>query len=183
MLQLNFHPFPELETERLLLRQITTDDAAEIFFLRSDEGVMRYIDRERAQSIQDAEAFIKKISADIDSNDSIIWALALKEHPMKLIGTICLWHFQKEHFRAETGYVLIPEFWKKGIMKEALVKALDYGFDTVGLHSIEAHIHPDNAASAALLEATGFEREAYYKENFYFRGRFLDTAVYSKLQS
>ena len=183
MLQTNFHPFPELKTERLLLRKITLDDAAEIFFLRSDEDVMMYIDRERAKSIKDAEEFIKSITKDVDANNAIMWAIGLNETPRKLIGSICLWQFQKEHYRAETGYVLSPEFWRKGIMKEALLKVMDFGFQTMKLHSIEAHISPDNAASAALLESTGFKKEAYFKENFYFRGKFLDTAVYSKLQS
>ena len=183
MLQVNFHPFPELETGRLLLRKITPQDAPEIFFLRSNADVMKYIDRERAKSVKDAEEFIKKIINDILANDAIIWSIDLKENPGKLIGTICLWQFQKEHFRAETGYVLHPDHWRKGYMKEALEKVLDFGFDTLKLHSIEAHIAPANTASATLLESTGFVREAYFKENFYFRGNFLDTAVYSKLKN
>ena len=136
MLQVNFHPFPELETGRLLLRKITPQDAPEIFFLRSNADVMKYIDRERAKSVKDAEEFIKKIINDILSNDAIIWSIDLKENPGKLIGTICLWQFQKEHFRAETGYVLHPDHWRKGYMKEALEKVLDFGFDTLKLSRI-----------------------------------------------
>ena len=49
------------------------------------------------------------------------------------------------------------------------------------LRSIEAHINPVNAGSAAILEKMGFVREAYFKEDFYFRGKFLDSAVYSLL--
>jgi ribosomal-protein-alanine N-acetyltransferase len=50
------------------------------------------------------------------------------------------------------------------------------------LHSIEAHINPANAPSAALLEKKGFIREAYFKEDYFFRGQFFDSAVYSLLQ-
>ena len=181
MLQTAFHPFPELKTDRLLLRRITMDDAAAVLFLRSDKDVMRFIDREPAKSLKDAEDFIKRINKDIDDNVVIQWAITLMDNPGKLIGTICLWQFQQEHYRAETGYVLMPDQWRKGIMKEALLKVLDYGFKTLGLHSIEAQISPGNSASAALLESTGFTREGYFKEDFYFRGNFLDTAVYSKL--
>jgi ribosomal-protein-alanine N-acetyltransferase len=77
--------------------------------------------------------------------------------------------------------MLHPDFWRKGIMKEAVLAAIDYGFNTMKLHSIEAHINPANAASAAVLEATGFVREAYFKEDFYYKGKFTDSAIYSLL--
>ncbi len=112
-----------------------------------------------------------------------MWAISLNKEPARLIGTICYWHFQKEHYRAEIGYALHTDFWRKGIMKEAILKVLDYGFNNLKLHSIEAHIDPANNGSAAILESTGFVKEAYFKESFYFRGQFLDTAIYSKLQT
>ena len=88
----------------------------------------------------------------------------------------------KEHYRAEIGYVLDPAYWRKGIMKETILRTLDYGFSTLGLHSVEARINPHNIASASVLESTGFVREAYFKEDFFHRGKFEDTAVYSRLQ-
>jgi ribosomal-protein-alanine N-acetyltransferase len=51
------------------------------------------------------------------------------------------------------------------------------------LHSIEAHINPANTASATLLGKTGFTREAYFKEDFFFKGEFINTAIYSLLVS
>lgn len=182
MPDLHFHPFPELETDRLLLRKMMSGDAAQIFFLRSDETVMQFIDKERMVTIKEAEDFIKRINDDIDANAAIQWAIALKENPGKLIGTICLWHIRKEHYRAEIGYALHPHFWRKGIMKEAILKVIDHGFSTMQLHSIDANINPNNTASAAILESTGFVREAYFKEDFFFRGKFLDTVIYSRLQ-
>jgi len=66
-------------------------------------------------------------------------------------------------------------------MKETIIKTLEYGFSALGLHTVEARINPHNIASAALLESTGFVREAYFKEDFFHRGQFEDTAVYSRL--
>ena len=182
MLQLNFTPFPELRTERLLLRRITVADAREIFFLRSDAAVLQYLSKEPATTIDDAVAFIDKVNDNIDSNDNIMWAIVLQDEPALVIGTICYWRLQKEHYRAEIGYALHPNYWRKGIMKEAILKVLSYGFDAMQLHSVEARINPHNIASAALLEATGFVREAYFKEDFCFNAKFEDTAVYSILQ-
>jgi ribosomal-protein-alanine N-acetyltransferase len=182
MLQPNFTPFPGLSTARLLLRRLTIEDAPEVFFLRSDPEIMQFLSREPATTIKEAEDFIFKINNDIDNNEAIMWAIVLKENPANVIGNICFWRILKEHYRAELGYVLHPECWRKGIMKETILKTIEYGFSTLGLHSMEARINPKNDASAAVLESTGFVREAYFKEDFFHRGKFEDTAVYSRLQ-
>jgi ribosomal-protein-alanine N-acetyltransferase len=173
MLRTDFHPFHELETARLFLRRITMDDAGEIFFLRSNEIILQFINKEPATTIKDAEDFIKRINDDIDAGEVIMWAITLKDNPGKLIGTICFWRLQKENYRAEIGYVLHPGFWKKGIMKEAILKAIEYGFTEMRLHSIEVRINPNNNASAAILKSTGFVQEAYFKEDFFSRILFL----------
>jgi ribosomal-protein-alanine N-acetyltransferase len=182
MLQLNFSYFPELKTERLLLRRISEDDAPDIFVLRSDEDVLRYVGKEPAKTIEDAEKFIRTVDEGLHSTNAVMWGIALKNDLARLIGTICLWNIQKENYRAEIGYVLHPEFWRKGIMKEAIQQVIEYGFKKMGLHSIEARIHADNKASAAILEATGFLKEGLLKEEFCFRGKFSDTVIYSQLQ-
>jgi ribosomal-protein-alanine N-acetyltransferase len=182
MLQPGFTPFPELKTKRLLLRKMTMNDAPEIFFLRSDENVLKYIGKEPAGSIKEAEEFIERINAVVDANETIMWAITLGDNPGKTIGTICYWHLQPENYRAEIGFVLHPEQWRKGIMIEAILKVLEYGFGVMKLHSIEARISPENTASAAILEATGFIKEAHLKEEFYFKGDFFDTIIYSRLQ-
>ena len=182
MLSPNFSPFPEIQTERLLLRRMTTNDAAEILYLRSSEDVMKYIDRERTKSIEDAKLFLDKIDVSVKTNNGIMWGITLKEEPHKLIGNIGYWRLIKEHYRAEVGYMLHPSYWKKGIMKEALLRVIDFGFDEMKLHSIEANINPGNAASAMLLESTGFIKEAYFKEDYFFNGAFHDTIIYSRLK-
>ena len=183
MLEVNFHPFPELKTERLLLRRMIKDDAAEIFFLRSDAEVLKFIGKEPAQTIEEAEDFIRQIDHGIEANELIMWGIAMQDEPQQLIGTICIWKIRKEHYRAETGYVLHPLYWRKGIMKEALQKVIEHGFDVMKLHSMDALVTAGNIASAAVLEATGFIREAYFREDYSFRGKFYDTVVYSRLQS
>lgn len=181
MLDPVFSPFPEIRTQRLLLRCIEKTDAPQILFMRGDESVMQYIDRERTKTLIEAEEWIQNVKDALDTNEGINWAIALKDDPGTLIGTIGFWRLIKQHYRAEVGYMLHPAHWNKGITKEALQAVIHYGFTAMDLHSIEAHINPDNIASASLLEKTGFTREAYFKEDFYFRGKFIDTAVYSLL--
>jgi ribosomal-protein-alanine N-acetyltransferase len=183
MLEISFTPFPVLSTERLLLREIADPDAHQVFLLRSDKTAMAFLDKPLMQSVTEASLLIKKIIADTTTNDGITWAIALKEIPDVLIGTIGLWRFMKEHYRAEIGYMLLPGYFKKGYMKEAITEVIKFGFSSINLHSIEAHINPANVGSAAVLKSTGFTQEAYFRENFYFNGVFKDTAIYSLVKA
>lgn len=180
MLTLNFDPYPVLSTERLVLRELSEEDVNEIFFLRSDKRVLQYLDRAPAKSIEEVLNFIRMIKDLQNNNESILWGITLKEDN-KLIGTICFWNIAKEHYRSEIGYVMHPDFYGKGIMNEALAAVLDYGFTTMKLHSVEANIHPQNAASIKLLKRNNFVQEGYFKENYFSNGKFSDSAIYSLL--
>lgn len=182
MLTLNFTPFPLIATNRLVLRQLDKSDVNEIFFLRSDPGVMKFIDRAPAKSTEEAFIFIEKIN-DLQKNvEGITWAITLKEDT-KLIGTICFWNIQKEHYRAEIGYVLHPGFQGKGIMQEAMTEVIKFGFEVMKLHSIEANTNPNNTSSIRLLERNKFIREGYFRENYFYNGKFYDSVVYALLAS
>lgn len=180
MLSLNFSPFPTLHTERLVLREVNIGDAAEIFFLRSNEQVLQYLDKQPATSVEEAAAFIQRIREDQAKTAGILWGITVKNSP-EIIGTAGFWQMQKEHYRAEIGYALHPGFQGRGIMNEALKAVLAYGFETMKLHSVEANINPANSASRKLLEKNGFIKEAYFKENYFFNGRFIDSEIYSLL--
>lgn len=181
MLQSNFVLFPEIKTERLFLRKLNEQDVHQILLLRSNNDVMKYIDREKAKDLKDAADFLKMIDDSLDTGNGILWGIELNEKPCLIIGYICYWRLVKEHYRAEVGYMLLPEFWNKGIMKEALSEVILFGFDKMKLHSIEGRINPGNKTSASLLISTGFIKEAYFKEDYYFNGEFGDTEVYSRL--
>ncbi|MFV8376102.1 GNAT family N-acetyltransferase [Flavobacterium sp. LB1P71] len=180
MLTINFNPFPNLETERLLLRRIDANDVNEIFALRSNSETMKYIPRPLVKTTEDALEHIAMIDAKIETNEGINWAITLKDDP-KLIGLIGHYRIKPEHFRAEIGYMLLPEFNGKGIIPEAVKEAIRYGFEVMQLHSIEAIIHPENFGSEKVLQKSGFVKEAHLKENEFYDGRFLDTVIYSIL--
>ena len=178
MLLLNFNPFPCFSTERLILRRMTEKDDNEIFFLRSDPQMLQFLDRDPAKSIDEARQWIDTINEGINKNENIAWGIALKGDD-KLIGTITFWNIQKQHYRAEIGYALNTDFQGRGLMHEAMTAILDYAFNTLKIHSVEANVNPGNAASIKLLERNGFVREAYHRENHYYNGHFLDSAIYS----
>jgi ribosomal-protein-alanine N-acetyltransferase len=155
MLHVNFTPFPTLATDRLVLREIEKEDANEIFILRSDERVNEFVVRPKANSVEDANEFINKIQSGITKNELVMWAITLKNEP-KLIGTIVYWNFNKENYKAEIGYELLPAFHGMGIMQEALLKVIEFGFKKMKLKTIEAYIHPNNYKSIKLSVKNNF---------------------------
>lgn len=183
MLSLNFSPFPFIETERLFLRNLSLNDLPELYSLRTNERVTFHLNRAPDKSLEATKAKLEEIVHLQEKNDAVFWVITLKENPAKMIGNIGYWHIVKEHYRAEVGYLLHPDHWQKGIMKEALVSVVEYGFLKMNLHSIEANINPANTASGKLLESCGFNKEAYHKENFFYDGVFYDTIIYSRLSS
>ena len=163
---MKFKPFPEIKTERLILRKIEASDCDVILFLRSDKTVNKFIERPASKTTKnkaDALKFIKKISDGIENNEFISWGITLRNNP-EIIGTICLWNFSKNKKNAEIGYDLDPVFQKKGIMSEALNCILDFGFSELNLDKIEAFTHRENEDSKRLLEKNGFNLIADRKD-------------------
>lgn len=180
MLNLQFTDFPVLHTPRLHLRQVTLDDAPDLFVMRSDPRVMRYIGRPLHKEVHESAALIEISNKLFETNEGVMWGICLKEKP-NIIGTIGFWRMDKANHRTEIGYLLHADYWRQGIMDEAIGVALDYAFKMLDFHSIEANTAPENTASGRILEKHGFVQEAYFRENFYFEGKFLDSKIYSKV--
>lgn len=182
MLEVNFNPFPVLQTERLLLREMTDADAAQLLELRTDPMVLQFLDKAPMANIEEALGMIAAIRKNLHDNNGITWVIALQTEPARMIGTIGFWRLIKEHYRVEIGYTLSSKYFNKGFMTEAIHAANEFAFTKTQLHSIEANIDPANAASEALLVKTGFVKEAYFKENYYANGVFKDSAIFSLLK-
>src|ERR1700759_1326145 len=102
MLNRTFTPFPILTTKRLTLRQLVMNDEQEIFALRSDSEINKYLDRKKASTIDDARNFINIVNENIHKNDSVYWAITFSDKNI-LLGTICLFSFSDENDKCETG--------------------------------------------------------------------------------
>lgn len=180
MLELNFNPFPEIETERLILRRTTLDDVNDYFALRSNANAMKHICKPLQISTEETKTLIYKINEMISFNEGVSWAVCFKNQT-KMIGSVSFHRIEKEHYRAEIGYMLHPDYWRQGVISEAVKAVIDFGFNELKFHSIEAHIDPSNIGSEKVLQKFNFKKEAYFRENYFYNGQFLDTAVYSLL--
>ena len=179
-----FTNVPVLETERCILRKIVLDDVHDIFEVASDDSVTQYLPWETATTLEDAKNRIEHYMSAIEEQTILTWGIVNKSNN-QLIGICLMFNFSLTHFRAEIGYALGSKWWRKGFMLEATSKVIDYAFNNMGFHSLEALIAPENVGSQRLLEKLGFIQEGYFRENYYDKDidAFTDTAVFSLLKS
>lgn len=155
MIELNFSPFPVLETERLVLRVLQPCDANNIFALRSNDEINQYINRKKAETIDDALKFIERITQNIARNETLLWAIELKKDK-SFAGSALLWNIKKEKNEIEVGYELLPAFQGKGIASEAIKAVIDFAFNALEAETIVAVVDKRNTASLKLLQHLNF---------------------------
>jgi ribosomal-protein-alanine N-acetyltransferase len=151
----SFTPFPILTTERLTLRQLTTNDREDIFALRSDAETNKYLGRQPSKTVEDALHFITSVNKNIQKNNSMYWVITLT-HTKDVVGTVCLYDFSPEKNSCEIGYELMTKFQGQGIMKEAATAVIDFAFHTLQFQNIVAFTHNGNRNSTKLLEKLNF---------------------------
>lgn len=174
-----FEAFPEIETERLLLREIMPEDAPAIFRLFSNSLVTEYYDLENYEEEGQALDLIDFFDESFELERAIRWGIERKADGV-LMGT-CGYVWLRR-FRGEIGYELHPDYWRQGYMTEALDAILEFGFHEFELNRIEALTMLDNVASGALLRKLGFKEEGILRQHDYFKGRFHDMRLFSLLR-
>lgn len=155
--------FPVIETNRLKLRALISQDDAFIFSLRSHPDIFKYVDIEPYQDIQRARRFIAAVQKDIEEGEALFWGITIKDSN-EMVGTICLWNFETHKWngdgtwlKAELGYEVHPDYQGRGIAKEAIGGVLVYARSASPIKIIDAITHKDNAPSLRLLESYSFD--------------------------
>jgi [ribosomal protein S5]-alanine N-acetyltransferase len=176
---LNFQPFPNLETENFILKEMSYTDVEAVLDMRSNKTVMRFLPRPIMQNIDEAKIFIDAAINSAAQNEHLTWGVYAKTNPAEMLGTIGYYRTQAHNYRSEIGYALREKYFQKQIMSEVIIECIKYGFEVLNLHTIEAVIDPENIASEKLLLKNGFVKEGHFKENEFWQGKWLDSAVYT----
>lgn len=154
---MNVATFPNLRSERLTLRQLSIYDKHDIFALRSDPEINKYLDRQPGKVTEDAINFINKVNDNVEKNVALYWAITLTDSNT-FVGTICLFDFSSEKNSCELGYELMTKFQGQGIMKEAAQVVVNYIFESLKFQKIFAFTHCDNQHSTNLLTKLDFKK-------------------------
>lgn len=164
MINTPFVPFPKITGSNISLRSLSLDDLKSIYELRSDEFVIKYINRKAYKDLSEASDFIMKIKEDIANGEAIFWVITELEST-QLIGSICLWNFDYKNQVGEVGFELLPAYHNQGIMTEALEMVLNFGFLRMNFKRIDAFTHFANAASIRLLKKFHFKQNLIRKDD------------------
>ncbi|NDJ55173.1 MAG: GNAT family N-acetyltransferase [Chloroflexi bacterium] len=180
----DFGELPVLETERLTLRPIGSDDAEAILRIRGDIEVTRLYTGQPYQSITDAESFIASLGPDYEARRAISWGITLKEVdgvPGEVIGLAALHDIASDDRRSGVRYELQRAYWGRGIASEALRAVLTFAFDQLGLNRVEASCAAINAASVRALKRLGFTQEGQQRERHQQDGVYYDRLLFGLL--
>ncbi len=171
---------PRLETRRLVLRRLVPDDAAAVFAYASDPEVAAQTTWEAHRTLDDSREFIGRVMNWYADGFGGPWGLELKESG-QLVGT-CGMAITPQHGRAELGYAVGRACWGQGLMTEAVIEVISYGFEELGLNRIEARCIPPNLGSARVMEKSGMTYEGTLREQVYVKGSFDDLRMFSILR-
>lgn len=172
---------PVLETQRLLLRSLNLDDAADIFEYAADAKVAQYASWSVHKSIDDSKYFLTTIIEQYQKHQLADWGIVCKADN-KVIGTCGFTNWIATARRAEIGYALSSKYWGQGYMPEAVRLLFGFGFGMMKLNRIEARCIIANTASARVMEKVGMQFEGVLRQHLYAKGNFHDVKIYAILK-
>jgi RimJ/RimL family protein N-acetyltransferase len=147
-------PLPVFETERLILRGVTLEDAPSIQHYFNDYELVREL-AARAPWPYPANGaidFLTKTVLPRQGKDHWVWGIFLRENPAELIGIIDLWRRERPENR---GFWLARKFWGKGIMTEAVAPVTAYAFNVLGFERLVFSNAVGNIRSRRIKEKAG----------------------------
>ncbi|MBL0388424.1 GNAT family N-acetyltransferase [Tumebacillus sp. ITR2] len=173
--------FPRVETNRLVLRQVTQEDAEDVFVFLSDPDVMKYYGNEPFPREQ-IGSLIQKYDDNFENKRGIRLGIEEK-NTGRIIGTCGLQHWDHRDRSADLVYILRKDYWSQGIMTEALGALIQYGFEQMDLYRVQGKIEAPNIGSHRVVEKIGLKREGVLRGAAYTFGEFRDLVIYGKLRT
>ena len=182
MNELIFESFPELTTQRLLLRQITQEDDKSLLEVLSNEVTCEYLIHNALNDIAAVKRMIAGMQRFFDEKQRIRWGIAQKQDH-SVIGHCGFFDIDRSNCCAEISYCLKNGLWGQGIMTEALGAMLKFGFKDYGLNRIVGKVMKGNIGSIKVLQKLGFIQEGLLRESLYKNGQYHDLMIFSILKS
>lgn len=176
----NANRLPTVEATRVFLREVTPRDAPALFAIFGDPEVCRYWSRPALKALAAARELQLEIAECFQQRRLFQWGLEERNRGT-LVGTCTLAALSPEHRRAEVGFALARSAWGNGYIAEALTALLDFAFDVLRLHRLEADVDPRNMRSIRVRERLGFVREGHLRERYHLHGETQDSLLYGLL--
>jgi [ribosomal protein S5]-alanine N-acetyltransferase len=175
-----FAEFPVLETNNLLLRQLTEEDAEDFYAVWADPGMQKGFDARGFRDISGAQKHLRVKRNAFKRKQVLTWGISIKGR-FGIVGA-CLYGAFEQQSIADLSYYLASSHWGKGIMSEALGAVVPFGQQVMELHRIQAFIRPDNIGSIRVAEKSGLVREGVLRRYHHSpHTGWVDKAVYAQV--
>ena len=172
---------PTIDTPRMQLRWLEERDVDALFAVFSHPRVMRYWSSPPLADRAAAGRLLEEIQGNFRSREMFQWGIARRSDDL-VMGTCTLVRPDDRNRRSEVGFALGYEHWGHGYMGEALRALLDFAFNDLNLHRIEADIDPRNMGSIRTVERLGFQKEGLLRERWLVNGETQDSLFYGLLR-
>jgi ribosomal-protein-alanine N-acetyltransferase len=168
-------------TPNFVMRPLGPEDTPEILALFGDPEVVEFMDIAPLANLDEAREVVDWARTRRAMGEGVRWSIRPAEDG-PLIGTCGFNTLETDRGRrGEIAYDLARAHWGRGVMAEVLPPLVAFGFLDLALHRLEAFVTAGNARSARLLERHGFTCEGVRREHAYWKGRYWDQLVYSRL--
>jgi [ribosomal protein S5]-alanine N-acetyltransferase len=174
-------PFPTIRTDGLLLRAFEENDLDNVFLGLSHPEVIKYygVHYDSRESAKGQMSWFAKLQND---GTGIWWAVCSPDNAV-FYGAGGLNNLHKEHKKAEIGFWLLPEFWSQGYMTKVIPLIVDYGFQILGLHRIEAMVETENQNCKKVMAKLDFILEGTLHECEIKNGKWISLDIFAKLNN
>lgn len=173
--------FPTIETKKLLMRQFTDSDIDNVFKGLSDPDVIKYygISYQTLESTEEQMRFF----SDLEKNGTGIWWAICSLDNEIFYGAGGLNNLSKENKKAEIGFWLLTNFWRKGIMTEVIPLICNFAFENLGLHRIEGFVDSENINCKKAMTKLDFQHEGTMKDCEFKDGKYISLDIYAKINN
>jgi RimJ/RimL family protein N-acetyltransferase len=173
--------FSPIETPRLLIRAPVSSDAEALYLRRNHPEAARYQNWQLPFPRESAEAYVSDVVSMAGPEDEEWWMATVELGTGEVIGDLVV-HLTSAARSAEIGYTFSPQFWGKGYAVEATDAFVRYLFEDLGVHRVWGMLHPDNVASAMVLERVGMLFEGHTRGSFWLGDDNSDDWIYGMLR-
>jgi ribosomal-protein-alanine N-acetyltransferase len=171
-----FANIPTIQTKRLTLRRLMVSDAFDMYEYSKNSEVTRYLTWDAHPDAAYTREYLQYLGTHYNVGDFFDWGVVLSSED-KMIGTCGFTRFDYNNNCGEVGYVINPAYRGREIAKEALEAVMEFGFETLKLHRIEAKFMEGNLASLRVMEKVGMTFEGYHKESMFIKGEYRTVGV------
>ena len=176
---------PVLKSDRLMLRGMQAKERSDMYEYSKDPGVTKYLLWSEHPNEAYTRRYLKHVERRYKKEIYYDWAIIyngdgpseLDAYKGRMIGTCGFASIDFDNLCGEIGYVLNPEYWGRGIAVEALEKVIEFGFENLGLHRIEARFMEGNDSSRRVMEKVGMTFEGIQREAMLIKGSYANVGV------